>query len=119
MFAQIWAEHSPMSTFDVLQRSTGFRFQIMLQPDPSVDIPQDREETDSLHVFTTLIVKTFAGTTEVNKIITKTSLGLKDRAGWNGLYGDEDDALELKRVVHDGFKLTDPDVLREKLGLEE
>lgn len=119
MFAQIWAEHAPMTAFEVVQRSTGFRFQIVLQPDPSVDIPQDREETDSLHVFTTLIVKTFAGTTEVNKIITKTSLGLMDRGNWNGLYGEESDALELRRVDHDGFKLTDPDVLRDKLGLDQ
>lgn len=118
MFAEIWAEHSPVTTFDVVQKSTGFRFQITLEPDPSVDIPQDREETDSLNVFTTLIVKTFAGTSEVNKIITKTSLGIMDRNGWNGSTDSESDAIEIRRVEHDGFKLADPDVLKEKLGLE-
>lgn len=117
MFAQIWAEHAPLTTFDVVQQSTGFRFQIMLQPDPSVDIPQDREETDSMNVFTTMIVRTFAGTTEINKIITKTSLGVMDREGWNGQYGDDSSGVELRRVERDGFKTTNEKLVQEKLGV--
>lgn len=74
MVARIWAENYPAARVRVVQNSTGFSFDLSVMPDQSVEVPTDDASADqsrTLELTTTLILKTFVGTTETNKLITR------------------------------------------------
>lgn len=109
MFDQICKENSPSTRINVVQQSTGHTFKLSLTPDEQINYPSDGatgDNSDRIDLLTTFILRTFAGTSEINRLITKIRHGILDGSGF------DPNAIMLTSHETDGYKVAHPERIR-------